>query len=79
MQKHISFVITAAVLLAAFASVSFFTVHISNAQSNMTSAGSNTTGATANTTGATGIHTANPTSGPDCSKVFCYPTGHGVP
>ncbi len=57
MQKHISFVITAAVLLAAFASVALYTIHIANAQSNMTSAsgannmtkGSNTTGATANT------------------------------
>jgi hypothetical protein len=86
MQKHISFVIAAAVLLAAFASVALSVVHIANAQSNMTSAGSNTTGATGNTTGATGnttgatgIHTANPTSGPDCSQVYCYPTGHGVP
>jgi hypothetical protein len=39
MQKHISFVITAAVLLAAFASVALYAVHIVNAQSNMTSAG----------------------------------------
>jgi hypothetical protein len=67
MQKHISFVITAAVLLAALASVTLYAVHIANAQSNMTSAGgandmtkgSNTTGATGNTTSLS-IHTTNP-------------------
>jgi len=74
MQKYISFVITAAVLLTALVSVALYTVHTANAQSNMTSAGgaknmtkaSNMTGATGNTTGATGnttgIHTANPAS-----------------
>ena len=47
MQKQLAFVITAAVLLAAFASVALYTVHIANAQSNMTSAGGakNMTGA----------------------------------
>jgi hypothetical protein len=39
MQKQLAFVITAAVLLAAFASVALYTVHVVNAQSNMTSAG----------------------------------------
>ena len=65
MYKHISFVITAAVLLTALVSVALYTVHTANAQSNMTSAGgaknmtkaSNITGATGNTTG---IHTAKP-------------------
>ena len=38
MQKQLAFVITAAVLMAAFASVALYTVHIVNAQ-NMTSAG----------------------------------------
>lgn len=65
MHKHILFVITAAVLLTALVSVALYTVHIANAQSNMTSAGgaknmtkaSNMTGATVN---KTGIHTANP-------------------
>lgn len=58
MQKHISFLIAAAVLLAAFASVALYAVHMANAQSNMTSAGgaknmtkgSNITAATENTT-----------------------------
>jgi hypothetical protein len=67
MQNHISFVITAAVLLAAFASVALSVVHIANAQSNMTSAGgannmtkgSNTTETTGNTTDSS-IHTTNP-------------------
>jgi hypothetical protein len=67
MQKYISFVITAAVLLTALVSVALYTVHTANAQSNMTNAGgaknmtkaSNMTGATGNTTG---IHTANPAS-----------------
>jgi hypothetical protein len=70
MQKHISFVITAAVLLAAsFTSVSLYAIHIANAQTNMTSAGgannmtkgSNTTGATGNTT-LSSIHTGKPAS-----------------
>jgi hypothetical protein len=52
MQKQLAFVITAAVLLAAFASVALYTVHIANAQSNMTSAGGakNMTSAGANMT-----------------------------
>jgi uncharacterized membrane protein YphA (DoxX/SURF4 family) len=61
MQKQLAFVITAAVLLAAFASVALFTVHIANAQSNMTSAAGakNMTSAaggnmTSNATGAAG-------------------------
>ena len=78
MQKHISFVITAAVLLAAaFASVALYTVHIANAQSNMTSTGgannmtkgSNMTGATGNTTGSS-IHTTNPVNLPADCDIF---------
>ncbi len=71
MQKQLIFVITAVVLLAAIVSVALYTVHITNAQSNMTSAGgaknmttgSNMTGAAGNTTGGShgsSIHTANP-------------------
>jgi hypothetical protein len=60
MQKHISFVITAAVLLAALASVTLYAVHIANAQSNMTSAGgANNMTKGSNTTGLS-IHTTNP-------------------
>ena len=70
MQKQLVFMITAAILLAAIGSVALYTVHIANAQSNMTSAGgaknmtrgSNTTGAAGNMTAAhgTSIHTTNP-------------------
>ena len=71
MQKQLVFMITAAVLLAAFASVALYTVHIANAQSNMTSAGgaenmttgSNMTRTAGNTTGGahdSSIHTTNP-------------------
>ncbi len=58
MQKQLAFVITAAVLLAAFASMALFTVHITNAQSNMTSAG----GAKNMTSAAGGNMTSNATS-----------------
>lgn len=69
MQKQL--VIIAVVLLAGIASVSFYTVHIANAQNNMTSSGgdknmttrSNMTGAARNTTGGShgpSIHTTNP-------------------
>ena len=72
MYKDILFVITTAVLLAAaFASVALYTVHIANAQTNMTSTGgtknmtkgSNMTGAAGNTTGGangSSLHTTNP-------------------
>jgi hypothetical protein len=61
MQKQLAFVIITAILSAAIASVALYTVHIANAQSNMTSAagatnmtkGSNMTGAAGNTTGGT--------------------------
>jgi hypothetical protein len=67
MQKQLVFVIIAAVLLAAIGSVALYTVHIANAQSNMTSAGgsknmragSNMTGAAGNATGGS-MHTAKP-------------------
>ena len=78
MYKDILFVITTAVLLAAaFASVALYTVHIANAQTNMTSTGgtknmtkgSNMTGTTGNTTG---IHTTKPASCPRV-EIICRP------
>ena len=58
MQKQLAFVIIAAVLLAAFASVALYTVHIANAQSNMTG-----TGGAKNMTNAAGANmTKNATS-----------------
>jgi hypothetical protein len=67
MEKQLVFTITAAVLLAAIGSVALYTVHIADAQSNMTSAGgaknmttgSNMTGA-GNATGGSEIHTTKP-------------------
>jgi hypothetical protein len=38
MQKHLSFVITAAILLAAVVTVALYTVNAANAQGNATSA-----------------------------------------
>ena len=74
MQKYISFVITAAVLITAIATVALNTVNAAHAQSNMTSTGGaaknmtggplkNMTGATVN---KTGIHTTQPARCPFC-------------
>ena len=71
MQKQLLFVMTGAVLLAAVASVALYTVHIANAQGNVTNTGgaknmttgSNMTGAAGNTTGGkhdSSIHTTKP-------------------
>ena len=68
MQKQLVFMITAAALLTAIGSASLYTVHIANAQRNMTSAGgainmtkgSNMTGAAGNTTGGSTIPATHP-------------------
>ena len=70
MQKQLLFVMTGAVLLAAVASVALYTVHIANAQGNVTNTGgaknmttgSNMTGAVGNTTAAhdSSIHITKP-------------------
>ena len=75
MQKHVSFVIVVAVVLAAFTSLTFYAFNIAKAQSNVTSAGGsnnltkgpNMTGATGNTTG---IHTTKPVSCPRV-EIIC--------
>jgi hypothetical protein len=76
MEKQLVLVITAAVLLGAIgSSVALYTVHIANAQGNVTSAGgaknmttgSNMTGAAGNTTGS------NTTGGTHGSTI---PTTH---
>ena len=54
MQKQISFVITAAILMVAFVGALLYTVEAANAQGNMTAGGNMTKGAAgANMTNAT--------------------------
>ena len=79
MQKQLAFVIASAVMLAAIASVALYTVHIANAQSNMTSAknmtkGSNMTGATGNSTSSS-IHTTKPAG--HCAGCPAFPPATG--
>ena len=87
MEKQLTFVITAAVLLAAIGSVALYTVHIANAQNNMTSAGgaknttagSNMTGAAGNTTThSSSIPTAHPAGQPTESENPVQKLGQSI-
>ena len=76
MQKQLVFVLTAAVLLAAIVSVALYTVHIANAQSNMTSSG----GAKNMTTGSNMTGAGNKTGvAHDSSMHTTKPAGCGGP
>ena len=70
MHKHISFAITAAVLMTAIATVALYTSNLAHAQGNMTSAG----GAAKNMTNATGGAAKNMTGGAAKNGLLLSPS-----